>query len=352
MSLQVKGSCRQDGCNATKNGKCLEGLSLEGCPHFDFSSDEESQEILEEGSIEKTIVKDENSSELVQVYSGEPLNTEESSRIMCSSLTRVIVIGGSSGSGKTALLASINDLFQRGGFAEYLFAGSKTLPALERLSFDSRVVSGNIQATTLRTEFSNEPSLLHFCVASKNTSLQKQHILITDLSGEFFRMLSDSSALVEESHFLKRADHFVLLFDCEKLLDNQKKQEEKNSGISLLRSCIDEGVLGKHSFIDVVFAKWDLVENNAEKEQIISFIEKQIKSNIEKRFEKKVGELHFFNVVAQPQNLVNLPIGYGMDQLFSSWIEKSLLFQNQPNIVFEKSSGREFSRFGQRYFNL
>ena len=80
--------------------------------------------------------------QFVQLHEGDDLTISKASKITRSCVTRFITLAGAAESGKTTLLASIYECFQKGGFADYYFAGSLTLPGYEKRCHLSRIESG------------------------------------------------------------------------------------------------------------------------------------------------------------------------------------------------------------------
>lgn len=70
--------------------------------------------------------------------------------------------------GKTTLVAALYEKFNEAPFANYLFAGSKTLVAMERRSHLARLTSGALRPDTERTLITDirDTRFLHFCLRS------------------------------------------------------------------------------------------------------------------------------------------------------------------------------------------
>jgi len=267
---------------------------------------------------------------------------------MRSAVTRFIVLAGAADSGKTTLLTSLYESFQWGSFAGYVFAGSQTLPGLERRCHLSRIASGRAKPDTERTKPGEE--LLHLRVRVKDLSRPAQELVITDLFGEAFRMAKDSTEECKRLGFISRADHFVLLLDGEKIAETGRRQEAFTDGSSLLRSCLDASMLLKNSYVDVLFTKWDKIECNKDNEkrsEALAFVE-HITTNLTQRFGNRVGRIRFFRVAARPEKNT-LPFAYELDKVFPAWVEESPIFAvavSSPALI--PSSGREIDRYHLR----
>lgn len=84
-----------------------------------------------------------------------------------------------------------------------------------------------------------------------------QDVLITDFSGEYFREAADSTEACKKLKVVRRADHFVLFLDFEKIADETKRHGVISEGKAILRSFIEAEMLGKYALVDVFFSKYD-----------------------------------------------------------------------------------------------
>lgn len=345
------GSCRQQECRVTVDGKCLEGLEVSKCPHFsitpvpgDLMPTTYDTSLHPIYSSEETNPSVEGYTETIDLPRGDDLTPELATNITSASLTRLIVLAGGVGSGKTTLLASMYEMFQKGPFAGYLFAGSQTLPGLEQRCHLARIASQRIRPDTERTKPLFEDTLLHLKVRSEDLARPAQDLLITDLAGERFRLARDSTEECKKLVLLRRADHFVLLLDGEMLSQVDRRQEALIDGQSLLRSCIDAGMLDTYSMVDIVFTKWDLIEQMKQNEPDLDAFLKRIAATMRERFEIRLGRIRFFPVAARPV-YGNLPFGHNLDQMFPSWVQDHPCRKfSRPNLI-DRTNLREFDRF-------
>jgi len=282
----------------------------------------------------------------IRLYSGTDCKLSEISMVMKKKPTKLIILAGPANSGKTTLLATLNDTFQKGPLSDYLFAGSRTLPGFERRSHLSRMVSGNLESTTERTKIvlPSDISFLHIDLYSVSTETIISY-LISDISGENFKQMRDSSEECLQYSIIKRADHFSLFFDCKELVDNENRNEAKMNGLLLLRSCVEAGILNGSNFIEIVFSKWDFIANSEDQEKIqhLEFIE-SIKREINKRFSQKLPNISFINIACRPQSEI-LNDGYGLNDIVEQWtIRKPLIIQSVPDL-FEEKNSRAFLKF-------
>jgi hypothetical protein len=135
--------CTKQECTFAKDGKCIDGYAPPDCPNLraPFESEVSSLPVSEEVYIDLPL--------------GEELDLNGAAEIMGASLSRVIVVAGDVNSGETTLIAALYDKFNEAPFANYLFAGSKTLVAMERRSHLARLTSGALRPNTERTPVTN-----------------------------------------------------------------------------------------------------------------------------------------------------------------------------------------------------
>jgi hypothetical protein len=343
------GRCSQPDCTVENDGTCLEGFDdLNDCPHFvpeDVPSGPPPQEQIEERAQVGKI-------EYVVLHDGEGLRIDDAGIVMRRSPTKVIIVAGTADSGKTTLLASLYECFNEGGVGGALFAGSKTLLGFERRCHLARISCGAENPDTERTKPGDEGVLLHLCTRTSELNMPAVDMLLTDISGEIFKEIRSSSDECKRHEIIRRADHFVLLFDGARIIDMQSRHQNYISGRTLLRSCMDSGMLESKTVVDIVFTKWDRIhalEGDAA-ENVKQFIG-MVCDEIKKLFSEKGNSLNFYEVAARPKNS-ELEFGHGLSELFACWSkhnveEGHLLDENE----IYASQGRYFKRYSLARFS-
>src|SRR5688572_22970922 len=124
-------TCKLPDCTVDTTGKCMEGLSLDECPHYARTDKEAAASLSAAESSQPEIALD-DAFDMVELPDGLAFTPVTAARITANRLTRVIVVAGDRDSGKTTLVSALFDKFQEGPFAGYLFAGCRTLRGLER----------------------------------------------------------------------------------------------------------------------------------------------------------------------------------------------------------------------------
>lgn len=280
---------------------------------------------------------------LLDLLHGKGLSPAETASITRRALTSIVLFAGTAESGKTTLLATLYLLFQRGPFAGYLFAGSETLVGFENRVYFARTASGRETPATPRTSVSE---YLHLQVRREDLSEPVRDVLLCDLSGEDFREAKDNSDACRELKIISLADRFVLLIDGGKLARSEAKQSAKNDSLTILRNCLDTGMLGKESIIDVLITKWDIVETSDEKEVVVAFAD-HVESEIRRRAGGRVGHIRFTRVASHPF-VGDLPLGHGLEELFPAWVEAAWDDAREHALITEAASLTEYDRYYRR----
>lgn len=280
--------------------------------------------------------------ETVALYDGDELTPDTAGVVTRASLSRVVVLAGQSESGKTTLLATLYEKFCSGPFAGFRFAGSRTLWGLERRCHSWRVASGRVKGSSERTPLSQDQLMLHI-------SLQRESdgsfvgLLITDLSGESFKAATEASEDCRALTMVRRADHFVLCLDGEKLLDGAARHQVITDGHSILRSFLEAKMLGLFSTVTVLFTKTDLHAGNKEMEDL----RKDAIADYQRTFGESFGALHFSSSSA-----AKLEELAGVDDLLVRWTGESRLLSSRlvPTQPLDVQR-REIEKFGRHMEN-
>lgn len=348
MPQAPKGSCKQEGCTVGQDGRCLEGFEdLQKCPHFEFSETLPlGDESLGETLAQEVLPAEPEHPPMVNLPEGKKLEPDSAKWITMASPTRLIIVAGAADSGKTTLLAGLYERFNRASFAGYVFAGSYTLPGFEQRCHLARLASWASKPDTERTKQLVERDLLHLRVRVKDLSNPAQDVLFSDLPGEKFRAIRDSVEESERMVMLRRADHFVLLIDGDKLNDPAQRQGAYSDGELILQSCSDSGMLGLRSRVDILFTKWDIIHSRNQGSNTQEFVE-HIETKLRKKFEGRFRRLRFAKVAARSET-GDLPPAFGLNGLFPSWVEEGLIPAFSKPSLPSQPPKQEFDRFGLR----
>jgi len=279
----------------------------------------------------------------VDLPRGEALELSEAPIIMGATPTRVVVLGGPHDSGKTTLICSIYERFRREPFAGLVFSGSRTLFGFERASHLGRCASGLPSPETERTSLKMSRRMFHLRLYDGNCS-SHHNLLLTDLSGEEFENVRNYTDACRELTIIARADHFVLLVDGKKLQDIALRQQARDETDTILRRLVETGMLGIRSRVDILFSKWDLIEQDPAGSRAKDFAA-TVETQLRERFAQYFAKMRFAPITARrPDGLA--PPASGVEGLLPSWCRESRLVQRVPKFSVEgKSNLREFDRF-------
>lgn len=282
----------------------------------------------------------------VELPSGDALSSEEASAITAATRTQVVLISGSAESGKTTLIAALFHCFQRGRFAGYMFAGSQTLVGFEKRCHKARISSGGLRPESDRTRPDETRSFLHLRLRKNASPIC--NVLFADLSAEYYERARNSVEACCELGLIRRADHFVVLIDGEKIIQPTERQRAKNEALMLLRSCLDAGLLDSTSFVDVLFSKWDLVMSSTDVREHFEFI-RESQAQLRKDVAPRIARLRFFKIAARGTTPEH-PLGHGLNKVLPSWIQdtpRSAPATDDPLANIEDLT--EFDRFKWRH---
>lgn len=303
------------------------------------------------------------SSSMVLLRTGAALSLEEASMVMGSSFTRLIIIAGDSDSGKSTLITCLHEKFSRGEYAGYLFAGSRTLPAFEELCHESRMISERNEPDTARTPRSKGMRFLHLLVREPSLVRPSRQILISNISGEVFEDAKDFEGDARALDFVRRADHFVLLLNGARLADIGSRNTVVTNARMFLRRLLQAQLLGSNSLVDILISKWDLLassatkqapndvdstaklieateqpsaDSSAEEASVDAFLQ-QVETQFERNFSAQLSRLRFVRVAARPQLKDSMVEGYGLEELFGSWVEEAAPLPIRPQATEDLS---------------
>jgi len=260
---------------------------------------------------------------LVELPTGKPYRPVEVAELLRANLTPIVLLAGSAKCGKTTLLASLHDNFERApSFAGYLSAGSRTLMGFAERCFDARAASGGDTPTTQRTI--RAAGLLFYHLALRNEDLRTpiKHLLIADMSGEFYETAMNSAAEMRKQTIIRRADHFVHLIDGDRLTNDEFRSLTRANASLLFRRCFEEHMFEPDSKIDVLLTKWDIAIARCGTESKAQDVLKAVRDEITKQMEGKVARLRIEAIAARPHYRSKLRPAYGLIDFFRSWVEE------------------------------
>lgn len=276
-----------------------------------MATDEPTTEAL---SDEDVTIVDKPSS--VDLPHGDALTLADTCEITRANETSLVVVAGSPACGKTTLLASLMHCLQRGPVAGFLYAGSATCIGFDRRCHLGRTTSRAAQPDTERTKYKDRRRLLHLRLRHKSLTTPARDVLFTDISGEEYEEIRHSVDVCREFDLFTRADSIVVLIDGERLADAGGRHAARIEVTQLLQCMLDAGHLHDESRLDVLIAKYDLMNGEAA-EKFAALTEREI---LEK-FGNKVAVCRQQRIAARPARLTTeYTLGHGLEALLPDWI--------------------------------
>lgn len=344
--MAALGFCKQKGCQVATTGQCVEGFkTVETCPHFQAKV--AALVDAPAAPLTKTKAVLENPLDLP---SGKELSAAQASDLLRVEGGTVIALAGDEDVGKTTLIATLFDRFQDGPCAGLRFAGSETLVGFELRCHDARTSSGRPSQETQRTSRKAPLHFLHLRLSrdgQKTGSRERCNLLVSDLSGEWFKLAADKQDECRKMKHFSHADRVALCVDGEKLVDLKERQGCAAVATGLLSNLLATELLDQSSIVDVLITKWDKVERDAKANMHKSFVS-QVELKLKADFADRLASLRFFRVAARPDEGSPLPLGYQLDELLAAWLTPRAQLPAPPMRFQEPSNLRESERYLRR----
>lgn len=315
------------------------------------SEDDVAQLISDEvqTNIDKSDIMDDellhNGEAKLILPSGDALSINETHDIVASENTKTIILVGPSACGKTTIETTLYQLFQNGCVGDYFFAGSNTLQAYESRSFFTRTASKYRSPMTPRTSRGIQETFLHLKVWNKEKDYY-QELLFADMSGEEFEShIGNVEAMQRDFGFLKAVDYIVGVFNGELLCSKKQRNGVVEEMAQLLRTIGDSGLISKHTKLQVIFSKYDILESHIGVDQTTGVFIAKIIEDIKARLKDYINDIEFYYVAAMPEDTSKFEIGYGVRELFYSWCDReSNPFLSFGKRIINKSVGSELDK--------
>lgn len=308
MPETARGRCTNPECRLAETGKCVEGLSLSDCPHIGRGA----AGLTEVGESEP----EETSPTGVALPSAERLEASAAASVLRAAESRVLAILGPSDSGKTSLIASLYDLFQRGPVHGIAFAGSLTLHAFEQACHDARASSMRIAPSIDRTPIAGI-AFYHLCLGGEDLELLV-NLLLGDRAGEEYRALGDDPLLGLDYVELARADSISILVDGERLIDSGARHNVRSETIMTLQALADAEIVRSTQGLALVLTKFDIIATSPARARAEADFD-ALFNGVRDLFGNVLPSIAKFRTAASPKSTI-LPRGFGIDDLLRFWI--------------------------------
>ncbi|QDG74808.1 hypothetical protein [Labrenzia sp. PHM005] len=303
-------NCSNEDCNYRVDGKCVEGYALEECPHISSILVEEIEEIEEPESAPEA-------NPIISLFLGEALSREKASELQRKSRSRAVSIVGPADAGKTSLVASIFDLFQKGPFATFNFAGSSTLIGFEKVCHDARAASRRDAPHMERTIAGAEATFFHLDLLSAQSDLVS--LFISDRSGEDYLAAADDISRADEFFELRRADVVTLLVNGEHLTMSENRHEVKATTPQIVDALVEAEALRQGGRLAVVLTKQDSVVASPHTVRVQKEFDEIVDAIIQHHGEY-FSDIGRFSIAASPREAEEVKRGEGVDNLLRYWL--------------------------------
>ena len=320
MPAEVIGvQCKNKECKVAETGKCIEGLALNQCPHIIRSDTLMEQPIP---TVANGTLGSAQSTEPIQLPTGQILSVSQASEVLRAGETRVLAIIGPVYSGKTSLIASLYEIFQKPLHGNFQFARSRTLSAFEQACHDARASSQRPEPETARTPRSSLPSGVGFY----HLGLRNGHspgildLVLADRTGEEYLAAADNPSLSSKFIEVKHADSLSLVVDGELLLDLTARHNVRSETEMVLQGLVDADATWTYQRVAIVLTKLDVIKQapTAERKRTEGDF-KALVQHVRRVFGSLFSEIRPFKVAASPKNDV-LAYGYGVSTLLQFWM--------------------------------
>jgi hypothetical protein len=309
MSSKPTG-CTNEECKIAVDGKCLEGLSLDECPHATRLNVEDIEEVKEEAiSAAQPAV--------LNLPLGDALDRENASALQCRRVSRTIGIIGPNDAGKTSLIAGVYDLLQCGPVAGVGFAGSSTLIGFEKICHDARAASRRDAPHTERTIAGAEATFFHLDLRPSNGDVVS--LFIGDRSGEDYLTAADDLARASDFFEIRRADTVTLLVNGEHLVSPEHRHEAKAATPQIIDALVEARCLRLGCRLAIVLTKADSVLASAHADRAHREFDELVES-VRLKHGGYLGEISRFIVAASPRDSTHVKRGEGVDRLLIYWL--------------------------------
>lgn len=293
------------------DGKCVEGLPLDECPHISKISVEDIEEFAEpEATVREEI-------QVMNLPLGDALQRAEASLLQRRRLSRAVGIIGANDAGKTSLVASVYDLLQEGPVAGVGFAGSSTLIGFEKVCHDARVASRREVPHMERTSAGADATFFHFDLRPVDGNVIS--LFIGDRSGEDYLAVVDDLTRAKDFFELRRADVVTLLVNGEQLASSEHRHEVKAMTPQIVDALVEAGSLRRGCQLAVVLTKLDSVLASPHADRVRREFDALVDAIIEGHGDY-LGEIERFIVAASPKDSSGVKRGIGVDRLLLFWL--------------------------------
>ncbi|MFS1947253.1 TRAFAC clade GTPase domain-containing protein [Vibrio lentus] len=250
--------CTNPNCNYEIDGSCLDGLSIDDCPSLADSLN--LALISPEGidSLDKDSTETNLSDKKIQLFGQSPLTESAASSTMKSFPSKVISFVGPVSVGKTTLISSMYDIFNRTNKLNIQFGRSLSIYAFEKLCHHARVTSNGNTVSTPRT--TSADGVTFYNISIVDASKTRQEIYLADRSGESYSEMLNDTSLVKQFSELERSDLICILVDASSLGNKATRHICRRHTLNLIKTITSNIESPESIRVILLLTKFDLVE--------------------------------------------------------------------------------------------
>ena len=347
----AKRQCSKPDCEVATTSLCLEGLSLDDCPHLTglaaADSDEAEDEFADSAPAAQPIdsesdaasSRDGGEDNLIDIGGEGPLDVENASRLLRRKPASVIAIVGPAEAGKTCLISCVYDTFQYGGYKSLRFSGSQTLMAFEQICHSARAASQAGVPHEDRTSSLDEIVFYHLSVQDREAAAPRD-FLLADRSGELYDAVANQPSLAKTYVEFEHGVVVNVLVDGRGLCDSG----ERHAVSAQARSIVDALAASVADFnklrLNLVLTKYDLVAASEQSDRAMEDFN-ALTEEIKAAFGGTFASITPYVTAASPQ-IKGVEKGYGVEDLIRSWLAGNRRCEDfaAPPVSASRSMGR------------
>jgi len=332
--------CSLTECEISAGGRCLEGHARD-CPHLiGISSSALDSVSLSNGDGNEA---DPPADTFEPLYSGLPLEIDDAREITGRRRAIVVVLTGMKESGKTSLIARVHQLFLSGPVGGFSFAGSRTLPRFEELSWKATVDSGVSAPTMDRSSRSFDNSFLHFAVREDGTSLDPVDLLLNDISGETFPETITSQPVCVGLLCIHRADHVAVIVDGAAMADPDLRDDHMKKARNFVQRVLQTEQIGRATVLHLIITKLDELTKSTDLDDTLAAA-LSLETSFFTMFSARVASVRCWRLAARPLD-GSLPTESIIAELFCTWVSSTSRYAHVCQERFTSNEGRAFCGF-------
>jgi hypothetical protein len=335
---ELENLCALAECTVARTGKCHLGSDpVERCPNYAPTGTSDEDALPEGEPAEKAV-------EPIEICSGDVMQVGDLARFGRAHAFRSVALVGEHRAGKTTLIAAIYEMFCKGPYAGWNFAGSRTLIGFAKRHHLALLNSNRTNPTVPRTSRSDPASFFHLAL-SRSPMTKPMHLVISDRSGEAYGDARIDTSLIKELPELMQAQRACFLLDAGRLGTKEQRAAYSRQFKQMINAFNDNGALVNTKFVEVLATKMDLPRAHADADEQARFLD-DYELQVLEEFRSILPGSGFYRVCALPK--ADQSIGFlGLEDTVRRWTAPAALPDvAQPPIM---DAVRQIDRLGAKW---